>query len=195
MLQSDLKQFFGLGWWRDRLRQTGGLLLAAWLMHHGRPSHRGRFWLGTVMALIGGAIRLWAAGYIDKNQQLAQGGPYRYVRHPLYTGMIMLLLGVGMACGRRWALPLLIAFLLAFYPEVIRREDAWLQHRFGRQWEVWAATRSAILPNLKSNASTTISEGHWSLRQALLRNGEPLLALGLLLSLRGLHRRLKGRQS
>lgn len=191
-MASDLKRFFGLGWWRDRLRQSGGLLLIAWLMRHGRPRHRSRFWLGAAAALIGSAIRLWAAGYIEKNQQLAQGGPYRYMRHPLYTGMITLLLGVGLACGLEWALPLLTVFLLAFYPEVIQREDAWLRHRFGQQWEVWAAARPAILPKLKPDESTTISEGHWSLRQALLRNGEPLIALGLLLGLRVLRRRLYG---
>jgi hypothetical protein len=192
MLQSDLKQFFGLGWWRDRLRQTGGLLLAAWLMHRGRPRQRGWFWLGAVFTLAGSIIRLWAAGYIDKNQQLAQGGPYRYVRHPLYSGMITLLLGVGLACGLGWALPLLIVFLLAFYPEVIRREDAWLRHRFGQQWEDWAAARPAVLPKLKPVERAEIAQGHWSLRQALLRNGEPVMALGLLIGLGVLRRRLYG---
>ena len=43
--------------------------------------------------LAGGAVRVWAAGYLFKTHELAMWGPYAYVRHPLYLGRLLLLCG------------------------------------------------------------------------------------------------------
>lgn len=39
----------------------------------------------TPLVLAGVGIRMWASGVIMKNRELATSGPYRYVRHPLFT--------------------------------------------------------------------------------------------------------------
>lgn len=48
---------------------------------------------GGTLVLLGSLIRLWAAGYLQKNTHLITAGPYAYVRHPLYGGMLLILSG------------------------------------------------------------------------------------------------------
>ncbi len=48
---------------------------------------------GGILVLLGSLIRLWAAGYLQKNTHLVTAGPYAYVRHPLYGGMLLILGG------------------------------------------------------------------------------------------------------
>src|SRR5215470_16762286 len=62
--------------------------------------------IGLPIALFGGFVRAYASGFIVKNQVLATDGPYRFVRHPLYSGNILLVAGLALAGSRWWALPL-----------------------------------------------------------------------------------------
>jgi len=48
---------------------------------------------GGVLVLLGSLVRLWAAGYLQKNTHLITAGPYARVRHPLYGGMLLILCG------------------------------------------------------------------------------------------------------
>jgi len=48
---------------------------------------------GGVLVLLGSLLRLWAAGYLQKNTHLITAGPYARVRHPLYGGMLLILSG------------------------------------------------------------------------------------------------------
>ena len=59
------------------------------------------WWAGLALALPGEALRLWAAGHIEKGREITRSGPYRFVRHPLYLGST--LLGVGFALAARSA--------------------------------------------------------------------------------------------
>src|SRR6185369_12486626 len=59
----------------------------------GRPSPLG-WGIGLVVAGLGVAVRSWAAGYLIKSKALITGGPYAYVRNPLYLGRVMI--GTGM---------------------------------------------------------------------------------------------------
>ena len=81
------------------------------------------FWIGTVIALAGMLVRLYASGFIVKNQQLATDGPYSIVRHPLYTGNLLLLIGFTFASGQWWALLVSAAFWWFYYPTAIEYED------------------------------------------------------------------------
>src|SRR5688572_16041816 len=46
--------------------------------------------IGLPIGLAGAFVRLYASGFIVKNEELATDGAYRFVRHPLYTGNILL---------------------------------------------------------------------------------------------------------
>ena len=100
----------------QRLRvPLGFALIAAYLLAAG-PG-RWSMILGLPIAVAGLGIRAWAAGHLAKDQALATGGPYAFVRNPLYLGTLVAAFGFGVASGVWW-LPLLFGaiFLLVYLP-------------------------------------------------------------------------------
>ena len=67
----------------QRLRVPLGFALIAAFLVAAEPS-RWSMILGLPFAGAGLGIRAWAAGHLEKNQQLAEAGPYAYVRNPLF---------------------------------------------------------------------------------------------------------------
>lgn len=76
---------------------------------------------GLMLVTAGSLLRLWASGYLSKNIQLTTSGPYAYLRHPLYLGMLMIVAGWctlvgwlpwGLALGAYSALLYLCAIVL-----------------------------------------------------------------------------------
>jgi protein-S-isoprenylcysteine O-methyltransferase Ste14 len=101
--------------------------------------------LGLPVSLAGLAIRAWAAGHLAKNQDLATGGPYAWVRNPLYLGTFIAALGIVVAC-RNWALAIVFAavFLLVYLP-VIELEEQHLRQIFPA-YEAYAQQVHRLLP-------------------------------------------------
>lgn len=131
--------------------------------------------VGLPLAALGTLVRLYASGFIVKNQQLATHGPYALVRHPLYTGNILILLGFSIASGLWWCLLLALAFFWFYYPPAIEYEDRKLRRIFESHWDAWAKTVPALVPafgNLSNMAG-----GSWSLSKSMRRNGEGVIAL------------------
>lgn len=117
--------------------------------------------IGLVVGLVGAFWRLYASGFIVKNHELATGGAYRFVRHPLYTGNILLVLGFALAGSRWWAIPLALFFFWFYYPTAIEYEDRKLRRIFGTAWETWSARTPALMPRF--GGSSASAGGHWSL--------------------------------
>ena len=67
------------------------------------------------MAILGLALRGWAAGCLAKNQELATGGPYAYTRNPLYLGSLILAGGFALAARSAVILGLLVLMFVAIY--------------------------------------------------------------------------------
>jgi len=83
-----------------------------------------------------------------EGHQLATAGPYAYVRHPIYTGMLGMLLATGFAISY-W--PALLAALVVFFVGTmirVRSEERLLRGAFGEQFEAYARRVPAILPGL-----------------------------------------------
>jgi hypothetical protein len=171
---------------RDRYRQFIGIAFIFLVTASGTPT-AGLFLIGAVIVVLGSAVRLWASGHIKKNKALATDGPYAYVRHPLYVGNILLGVGFSLASGLWWSTPLFIGILVFFYPHAINIEDAKLRRLFGEDWEKWQAHTRALIPRITSDG---FSAGGWSFSQSLRQNGEPIIALILLLCLYGLFLKL-----
>ena len=134
--------------------------------------------IGMTMAMAGMLIRLYASGHIMKNKELAQSGPYAVVRHPLYTGNILLVIGFAIANQSLWAIPLAVAFFWFYYPPAIEYEDRKLLGIFGQAWRDWAAQTPALVPNLAR--VRYMPSGQWSLATSLRKNGEILITLFVL---------------
>lgn len=134
--------------------------------------------IGMGAALLGTAVRIYASGYIMKNKELAQSGPYALVRHPLYTGNILLILGFSVANTSIWAVPLALAFFWFYYPPAIEYEDRKLRGIFGHSWDDWASRTPALLPGFSNTAG--FRAGDWSLAKSLRKNGEFLITMFVL---------------
>jgi len=165
---------------RHRFRQLLGIALTILFSAAGEPRITW-YVFGFILVLAGISVRLWASGHIKKDKTLATDGPYTFVRHPLYVGNIFLGLGFALASGLWWSFPLLIGFLIGFYPPAIRREDEKLHSLFKEDWEKWRQNTRALIPRftlLKND-----QHGTWSFWQSLRQNGEPVIALFLLFCL------------
>jgi protein-S-isoprenylcysteine O-methyltransferase Ste14 len=179
----DLKQLRGLAHilrelrYHEVSRQSLAviLILVFALTSHPEPVTTA---IGMSAAMLGMLIRLYASGYIVKNRELAQSGPYALVRHPLYTGNILLVMGFAVANVSLWAIPLALAFFWFYYPPAIEYEDRKLHGIFGRAWKDWADSTPALLPRLSNVAR--MGTGQWSLATSLRKNGEILIAVFVL---------------
>jgi len=119
--------------------------------------------LGLAVGLAGALVRLYASGFIVKNQELATDGAYRFVRHPLYTGNILLVTGFALAGSRWWGIPLALFFFWFYYPTAIEYEDRKLHRLFGAAWEAWSARTPALLPRFGGVAAAAEGDRRWSL--------------------------------
>jgi protein-S-isoprenylcysteine O-methyltransferase Ste14 len=101
---------------------------------------------GAGLALVGGALRAWAAGTIHKNKVLTTGGPYAHTRNPLYLGTFFIGLGLAAAGGR---VAFVVAFLIFFvwiYGWSMRREAQRMEDQFGDQYRAYAARVPMFFP-------------------------------------------------
>lgn len=86
--------------------------------------------LGMPFALAGLWLRSWAAGYLAKNQDLATGGPFAYIRNPLYAGTCLVAFGIVLA-SRSWLMAALFLLVLVFvYLPVVELEEQHLRRIF-----------------------------------------------------------------
>ena len=148
------------------------LLVCAWFT---LPAGENRIAFGFVVAALGQAWRIYAAGVIYKNRRLATTGAYSLVRHPLYFGNFLILAGFTLACANWIVVALVVFFLMFYYPAAIRYEDRKLQDLFGEEWQAWGTQTPAMFPTRlrwRSNEET-----EWNLRQSMLRNGELVYTL------------------
>jgi protein-S-isoprenylcysteine O-methyltransferase len=118
----------------------------------------GLSWAGIGMIWAGMAFRLWAvltlgaffrtSVVVQDGHQLVTAGPYRWLRHPSYTGVIVTSVGLGLALGN-WASLLAMAVLptlaIAFR---MRVEERALGEQFGDTYREFCGSRSAVLPGI-----------------------------------------------
>ena len=130
-----------------RLRVPSGFLLVIAFGWLARPDLRS-LCLGVPVSLAGLVLRAWAAGHLAKNQNLATGGPYAYVRNPLYVGTLVVAAGLVIA-SRRWELAVLFTavFLLVYLP-VIELEEQHLRNLFPNYQE-YAERVPLLIPRVR----------------------------------------------
>ena len=65
---------------------------------------------------------------------IVSGGPYRFTRNPIYSGMLLGLVGLAVGFDTLWILGTLIPFYLVIRHGVIAREEAYLERKFGQAY-------------------------------------------------------------
>ena len=98
--------------------------------------------------LLGLIIRSWANFYAIKTEKLTTSGPYAYVRHPLYLGSFLVMIGFLIMLRVHWFVSLLfIAVVIGIvYRRKIQEEEELLLSRFGDEYLDYKANVPALLP-------------------------------------------------
>ena len=130
-----------------------GFLFAAGYLFFARPTSWAQMAWCALPVAAGCAWRSWAAGYLLKGKRVALGGPYAYVRNPLYLGSFVLGLGF---CGILMRDPpplsswiLWVLYVLSYgvvYPAKIRAEESELRLALGADYERYAAQVPRFIP-------------------------------------------------
>lgn len=163
-----------------KLRRIHGHLLLALLgLWLARPS-LGMNLLGTCVILVGMALRVWAAGYLEKGGELCTDGPYRYVRHPLYLGSLIAALGFAIMINAIWGWATVLPLFLALYALQVVSEERHLAAAYGATHVDFASTVPMLLPWFGRAAE---AKGRaWRLSQAVVNREQYHVVVTLLLA-------------
>jgi len=125
----------------------------------------------------GGIVRIWATGHIQKIKKLATGGPYRFVRHPLYAGNFLIGFGFCVFSGKVvfWAV-FFFLWILFYYPLVLE-EEKFLMKTFSQYEAFMKIPRFIPTLSFLKNAEPA---SFYSFAQAK-KNREPLTFIVVLL--------------
>jgi protein-S-isoprenylcysteine O-methyltransferase Ste14 len=128
-----------------------------WLYLQLWPAGLWPFWLGAAVTIAGLLFAIWARGYLGRNwsrsvtikqdHELITSGPYAFVRHPIYTGILTGLLGTAIALSQVRGFIVLALFFLAFWMK-LRMEEQWMRSVFGETYSTYARQTAALVPYL-----------------------------------------------
>ena len=140
----------GLGWW----------LLA----FHGFPPPLNHHWttrtdltqiIGAAICVAGLLVTIWARKTLAGNwssdvtfkhdHELVQSGPYRFARHPIYTGLLCMCLGSALNTGRGHAWLGLAVVFVGFWIKLRQEEKLMLQH-FPADYPAYCREVKALVP-------------------------------------------------
>jgi protein-S-isoprenylcysteine O-methyltransferase Ste14 len=154
--------------WFQRLAYVLPLVAAFFLLFRYEYSHTWlgtRFvpntpmvhWLGVAIMASGVAIAFWARFHLGANwsgvvtlkqgHELIRTGPYRTIRHPIYTGILCAFLGNVVEVGQVRGLIGLLIIWLSFYGKA-RREESFLAQEFGPNFNEHTQHTGMFLPKV-----------------------------------------------
>jgi protein-S-isoprenylcysteine O-methyltransferase Ste14 len=130
----------------------GALNLRLW------PHSLTAYLIGLLTLIAGLAFAVWARVHLGRNwsgsvtvkegHELIRSGPYGYVRHPIYTGLITAVLGTAIVSGTvRAALGLLIVTLSLL--RKLRTEEVFMRETFPGEYQRYSAQVPALIPFTK----------------------------------------------
>ena len=113
---------------------------------------------GLAVAWAGIALRVWAVRTlgnsfqrvvtVERDQVVVTAGPYRYVRHPSYTGVLLTFAGLGIAQANLASIVVAVVLPLVGYLRRIRVEERALVDGLGARYESYAAGRARLVPHV-----------------------------------------------
>ena len=109
---------------------------------------------GLILCLGGFALAVWARFNLGRNwgmpmtfkegHDLVTAGPYRYVRHPIYTGMLLAILGSALVAGRIWLV--VFAGMTIYSVYSARTEERLMLEHFPEQYTDYKRRTKAFIP-------------------------------------------------
>jgi protein-S-isoprenylcysteine O-methyltransferase Ste14 len=112
-------------------------------------------YLGIALSCVGTAISIWARYCLGEywsarvtlkeGHQLIRSGPYAFIRHPIYTGMLLACCGTALVVGE-WRGILAVVLLCAAHSRKAMREERMLAQEFGDQYTAYRHSTGFLLP-------------------------------------------------
>lgn len=145
------------------LAMVAGIFAAALIAEHWPGLRAGaNTWrtlvIGTVILGIGVGLRVWAVWTLGRffrrevaifaDQTVVESGPYRWVRHPAYTGDLLIAFGFGLAWGSWVGAAVALVVTLAGHLPRILVEEAALREALGDAYESYARGRARLVPGV-----------------------------------------------
>jgi protein-S-isoprenylcysteine O-methyltransferase Ste14 len=116
------------------------------------------FTLGLALVVAGFGLRVWAivvlgrffsrVVVIQEDHEVVRNGPYRFIRHPAYTGNLLFLLGIGFALVNWVALAALAVVPLLGHLPRIRVEERALERSLGEPYRAYEAVTKRLVPGV-----------------------------------------------
>ena len=110
--------------------------------------------IGVFFCASGIAIAIWARVYIGRNwgmpmsrredPELVTTGPYAFVRHPIYTGMLLALLGSALVSGILWLVPFVL--VCAYFVYSAKTEEKHMLQQFPKAYPEYRKRVKALIP-------------------------------------------------
>ena len=116
--------------------------------------------LGALVTLAGLGLYVWSAGLfsfvgrgtpapIAAPNVFVARGPYRYVRNPMYIGVLTSILGIAIAYASAWVLAYAVLVAIAFHFFVLGYEEPTLEDRFGASYREYRRTVPRWVPRAR----------------------------------------------
>lgn len=115
------------------------------------------YWIGLALTFGGLAFTVWARFYLGTNwsgsvqvkadHELVRSGPYRWVRHPIYTGLLTAFLGSALALDQ-WLGVLAFVIVLAGLWYKVGLEERWMIETFGDAYRDYRKHSKALIPGV-----------------------------------------------
>ena len=137
--------------------------------------------IGLAIAAIGEAVRVWAAGHLEKGREVTRSGPYRFTRHPLYVGSFILAAGVAVAARSAIVAVLIAIYMVTTIAAAVRTEEAFLRRAFGDTYDRYVESRAEPMPRPFSLARALRNREYRAVSG--IAAGFAILALKVLVSL------------
>lgn len=135
-----------------------GFFLARRVTIFNWPEERWLLYLADFLLVSGLLIRVWAIYHLGKyftvdvgiqpGHRVIHDGPYRFVRHPSYTGAIVALAGIGCLTFNWLGLALVLACACLAYALRIPVEEKALLSQFGAEYQEYSAHTKRLIPGI-----------------------------------------------
>jgi len=153
-------------WWKQSLLRGGIVVLTLAAIHFAGAGHALRAAqayqarsvllgaIGALLVLLGVGLAIFARVYLGRNwgmpmsrkaePELVTRGPYAFVRHPIYTGIILAMVGSAIGESIIWALPLVL--FAPYFIYSARREEELMREQFPAQYPDYMRRTKMIVP-------------------------------------------------
>lgn len=103
---------------------------------------------GIFLCLAGATLRFWASGYLRKDSRPAVGGPYAFVRNPLYLGTYLMAIGTAWAVQNWILLGVGVILFAVIYHYIILDEEIKLKKIFKKPYTQYCKVVPRLFPRV-----------------------------------------------